>query len=47
MSHEKDIMSLYSETPVIAFTENDIFEGLGIRHTQESEVINLIQPKHL
>jgi hypothetical protein len=33
MSQEKDIMSLYSDTPVMAFTENDIFEGLGIRQT--------------
>lgn len=42
MSSEKDIMSLYAETPVMAFTENDIFEGMGIRQTEESEVKNLI-----
>jgi len=31
MSQEKDILSLYSEQPIIAFTENDVFDGIGMR----------------
>jgi hypothetical protein len=38
---------MHSEIPVTAFTENDIFEGMGIRQTKNMEIIDLIQPKHL
>lgn len=47
LSQDKDILSMHSEIPVTAFTENDIFEGMGIRQTKNMEIIDLIQPKHL
>lgn len=47
MSQDKDILSLYSEAEVLAFTENDVFDGIGIRNTRDEEIINLIQPQHL
>lgn len=32
-SKEKDVLSLYSSTNIYPFTENDVFENIGIRKT--------------
>jgi hypothetical protein len=47
MTEEKDILSLYSESPIMAFTENDVFEAMGLRQTEQQELVNLIDPKQL
>lgn len=47
MSQEKDILSLYSESPITAFTENDVFEGIGVRLTENKEVRELVEPNNL
>jgi hypothetical protein len=47
MTQEKDLLSLYSESPITAFTENDVFQSIGVRQTDDKEVRDLIKPGHL
>ena len=46
-SKEKDVLSLYSSTNIYPFTENDVFENIGIRKTNQDELRNFVKPDHL
>ena len=47
ITNQKDLLSLYSESPITAFTENDVFQSIGVAQTDEKEVRDLIKPAHL
>lgn len=47
MNDAKDMLVIQSNDRLVAFTENDVFEGLEFRKTSNLELVNYIKPHHL
>ena len=47
MNDAKDMLVIQSNDRLVAFTENDVFEGLEFRKTSNDELQNYIKPQHL